>query len=61
MIITLTFKSPDGVWDSLEDAGLDPNELPDDVDRVLTRFVEYREYVRIELDTEAGTARVLEN
>lgn len=61
MKLRLNLKDPDGVWDSLTDAGLDPNELPADVDDALTKFVQFREYVTIELDLQNGTAEVVPN
>lgn len=56
MKIVLTMKDPDGVYDSLKDCGVDPNDPPESV----TKYVEYGEYVRIEVDTDTGTAKVLE-
>ena len=57
--IRITFKSPDGVSDSLEDAGYDQNDLPFEVEAVVDAFIQYSEYVTIELDPENGTARVV--
>lgn len=57
--IQITLKDPDGVWDSVTTYGYDMNELPDDVDAVFSKFVEWKEYVTIELDTETGEARVV--
>ena len=57
--IQITLKDPDGVWDSVTSYGYDMNGLPDDVSAVVDKFVEYNEYVTIELDTETGDARVL--
>ena len=57
--IQITLKDPDGVWDSVTSYGYDMNGLPDDVSAVVDKFVEYNEYVTIELDTETGEARVL--
>jgi hypothetical protein len=58
--IRITFKSPDGVSDSLEDAGYDQNDLPEDVENVVEKFIKWSEYVTIELDPETGTAVVIE-
>jgi len=57
MKFTVTFKTPDAVQHALD-------ELPADADwestqKVLDKFVEYNEYVRVEFDTEKGTATVL--
>ena len=57
--VLLTLKDPDGVWDSLESHGIDPNELSPREENVLGKFVRYREYVAIEIDFEEGTARVV--
>jgi len=57
--IEITLKDPDGVWDSVTRYGYDMNELEDDVSAVIDKFVEFNEYVTIELDTETGEARVL--
>ena len=60
MKIKIQFKDPDGVWDSLQEAKFDPNELPSDVENVVRKFIEFKECVMIELDTETMTARVCE-
>lgn len=57
MKFQVTFKTPDAVQYALD-------ELPADADwesaqKVLDKFVEYNEYVRIEFDTETNTATVL--
>ena len=52
MRIQITFKSPDGVDQSLINAGYDPHDLPEDVESVVDDFIQWREYVIIELDTE---------
>lgn len=59
MIFRITLKDPDGVWTSLEEAFGDPNELPEDDKRAIEEFVEYGEYVQIEIDTKKGTAVVV--
>ena len=60
MKVRVTMKDPDGVWQSLEDAGLDMNQQGEDarVDTVLEWF-EYDEYVSIEIDLETGKAEVI--
>lgn len=60
MKIRLTFKSPDSVWHGLKDTGIDPNEIPDDIEEVLSKWVRYQEYVTIELDSETGEAVVIQ-
>lgn len=55
----ITFKDPDGVYDSLSDAGIDINEMDTEVEWVVDKFLDYKEYVTIELDTETQTARVI--
>lgn len=73
MKINITFKDPDGVYDSIREAVLD--SLPEDisadeaeelkesrtekVNRDLKKWLQYGECCRIEIDTEAGTAIVL--
>ena len=55
--LQITLKNPDSVWDSIRDAGIDPNKVDESVfGEVLNKFVEYGEYVTIELDSETGTA-----
>ncbi len=58
--LRIVLKDPDGVWDSVQDAGIDPNEIEESEFRdVFERFVEFKEYVVVELDSETGEARVL--
>ena len=57
----ITLKDPDGVWQSIESAGYDNNDLPFEVESVVDDFVQWREYVTIELDTETGEATVVAN
>lgn len=74
MRITIHLKDPDGVEDSLASAakesvrGLDvsPGERTDLIESrteenrdAVKKWVKYGEYVSIEIDTEAGTAKVL--
>lgn len=59
MKLRIMFKDPDGVYDSLEEAGLDPNDLPDDVKRVVEKFIEFSEYIYIDFDIANGTAEVV--
>lgn len=57
--IRINLKDPDGVYDSIESAGYDMNDLPSKVDDVLRKFIEYKEYLSVEIDIETGEARVL--
>lgn len=74
MKIVVTLKDPDGVYDSIRDAvessiremSLNADEKKvlissrqKSCERILEKWIEYGEYVRIEFDTEAGTAIVL--
>lgn len=76
MKILVNLKDPDGFSDAVDDAvraslaaipGLSSEEREALVDArrdrawdSLRKFVQYREYLRVEFDTEAGTATVLE-
>lgn len=75
MKITISFKDPDAVDYAIESAvevAVDEMCLPVDESNAvfeiktgkareaLSKFVEYGEYLRVEFDTEAGTATVLE-
>ena len=59
MKFTVTFKTPDVLedLDRLEDIS---EEERASADELVKQYVEYGEYVRIEFDTEAKTAKVLE-
>lgn len=59
MKFKMTFKDPDGVWDSLKDAGYDPNDLPTDVDNLVGKYIEFSEYLTIEFDIENESVRVV--
>jgi hypothetical protein len=75
MKIKLTFKDPDGVSCSIDDAvnksvaevtGISEDEREElketrreQIEDAIKAFVEYSEYVTIEIDTETGTAKVL--
>lgn len=68
--IQITLKDPDGVYESLKDFAMDEDDetirgrLQDRVSELedeVRRWVEYGEYVRIEIDLDEGTARVVEN
>ena len=62
MKIRITLKDPDGVWDSLVDAGINPNGLDDnpEIGGPIRKYVEFMEYVTIEIDTDTNTASVRE-
>jgi len=53
------FKTPDSVWNSVEECGFDPNDLPEDVQDVIEKFILYSECVMIELDSETQEATVV--
>ena len=77
MIINITLKDPDGVYDAIEDAAeeqvenisnvtaAEKRQLIDShhtqIDKELEPWIEYSEYVRIQIDTQAKTATVLLN
>ena len=75
MKIRITLKDPDGVYESLKDATEESargntffdkaetdaflEERRERIGALCSKWVEYGEYVTIEIDTDAGTARVL--
>jgi len=77
MIINITLKDPDGVYDAIQDAAeeqvknisnvtaTEKRQLIESrhtqIDKELEPWIEYSEYVRIQIDTEAKTATVLLN
>ncbi len=76
MKIDLTFKDPDGVYESVRDAvkATLPEEITDDAERdalmevrlesvneKLKRWIEYGEYLRVTVDLDANTATVRTN
>lgn len=58
MKLKITFKNPDAVDEALSDSGLSLGN--EGLKETISKFIEYGEYVTIELDTEKGTARVIE-
>jgi hypothetical protein len=52
----VTFKSPDACFDAMEEL---PEEIKADAENLLRKFVEYGEYVTIEFDLDAGSAKVI--
>lgn len=77
MKIHITLKDPDGVYEAVNSAvktqlatvkGIDEDEREEleesrieGLNEQLSKWIEYQEYIRLEFDTEAGTATVLEN
>lgn len=59
MKFTITMKDPDGVYDSMKDAGYDLDDLPEDVQTLIDKYVEFGEYMNIEFDIIEQTARVV--
>jgi hypothetical protein len=75
MKIKITFKDPNGVSDSIERAAIESveeisgisaderedlkNTRREEIEDSIKAFVEYSEYVTIEIDTETNTATVL--
>ena len=75
MKIRITLKDPDGVYDSIKEAtseSLLENKFIDEkereaaydlrkdrLDNMCSKFIEYGEYVTIEIDTDDGTAIVI--
>ena len=56
MKITLTFKTPDVVWEALQ--GLSEEEKIE-AQEAISNWVEYEEYATIEIDTKTGEAEVV--
>jgi hypothetical protein len=74
MKFKITLKDPDGVYDSIEDAvegslfnlELDENEKAavkdtrlENINDIVSQWIEYREYLTVEIDTEARTCVVV--
>lgn len=76
MKLIATFKTPDALEQTLdtipqnsscyhedtlcEECQIKEDELKEEVKQFLEKYIEWGEYIRIEFDTEAKTARVLE-
>ena len=59
MKVRFRFKSPDVVWDSLKDAGIQTDDLEPKVRLPIEKFIEFGEYVTIEIDLDTAEARVV--
>ena len=59
MKVRFRFKSPDVIWDSLEDAGIQTDDLDPKVRLAIEKYVEFMEYVTIEIDLNTVEARVV--
>ena len=75
MKIRILFKDPDGVYEAIEEAVKKSVQQMPDLDKderevlvetrrehqgnLLSKFIEYGEYLHVEFDTVAGTATVL--
>jgi hypothetical protein len=59
MKFRITMKDPDGVYDSLKDSGYDLDDLPEDVQTLIDKYVEFGEYMNIEFDIMEQNARVV--
>lgn len=58
--IRLSFKDPDGVYDSCEDfAKANPEYDMDDAFEMISSFVKWSEYILVEIDTDTNTAKVI--
>jgi hypothetical protein len=60
MKFIITAKNPDSIDYSIQEAAKDNNVSEDELWDACEKWVEYKEYIRIEIDTEAGTATVCE-
>lgn len=58
MKFTITMKDPDGVYDSMKDAGYDLDDLPSEVDAIVKKYFQFKEVITLELDISAGNIRV---
>lgn len=73
MIVRLHIKAPDSIGDSIRESVLSsiPSELSgeeadavyeirkEEVDKKLEKWISYSEYIKVEIDTDAGTAEVI--
>ena len=72
MKIKITFKDPDGVYESIRDyvktvtaeivdLGELEQEMHSNAEEKLNRWIKWGEYLTVEFDTDAGTATVVPN
>lgn len=59
MKIKLTFKTPDAVYDALNDSNIDDDVKRDRIYAGIGKYVEYGEYLTVEYDTETKTMVVV--
>ena len=58
--MVITFKSPDSVSDAIDEyMGENPGADRKAIEAAVDKFVEWREYVSIDIDLETGKAKVL--
>ena len=60
MKFEITFKDPDGVYESLRD-WFGENEVPGKAHAVMDKYIQHEEYITIEFESDNQTAKVLEN
>lgn len=59
MKVVIHVKDPEMMYGDIQDCK-DPNgNLPDELEDLISKYVKYGEYLRIEFDTDAKTATVL--
>ena len=58
MIIKLTFKTPDVIFDAIDHGDYNETQRKQIV-KTAEKFVEHGEYITVELDTEKGTCIVV--
>ncbi len=56
MKFQITFKDPDGFYESIKDL---PEDQREEAEQFAAEYTRYSEYLTVEFDTEAGTATVL--
>jgi hypothetical protein len=57
MKVRLTFKTPDVLDDALDEIGDAYDQLP--IRNLCKRWIQYEEYITVEIDTEAKTCEVV--
>ena len=58
MKFTVTLKSPDAIYEALEEL---PTDCREEANYTLAKWFEYGEYLTVEIDTDTETIKVLEN